>query len=109
MKKFLLFASLCCTLVSCNSNNDYSSSNKNSYSSDDEQNPDWQITTKVKAALMSDSTISASARLVSVSTTDGVVTLTGTVESQDEAYYIERKVKGVAGVKKVVNDLTVGS
>ncbi len=72
-----------------------------------EENPDWQITTKVKAALMSDSVLSASARFVSVTTNNGVVTLTGTVHSRDEARHIERKVQSVAGVRKVDNQLTI--
>jgi len=84
---------------------DSSCSNNNS----NEENADWEITTKVKSALLSDSTLSASARFVSVTTNNGVVTLTGNVHSSEESRRIERKVKSVTGVRKVDNQLTVNN
>ncbi len=58
---------------------------------------------------MSESNLSASARFVSVTTNDGVVTLTGTVPTREDSRHIERKVKGVSGVRRVDNQLTIGS
>jgi osmotically-inducible protein OsmY len=74
--------------------------------SNSNQPSDWEITTKVKANIMS-ADLSASARLVSVTTNNGVVTLTGTVASREEARKIVEIAKGIRGVKRVDNQLTV--
>jgi len=85
----------------------------NDYRPDQDQNDgsysnaDWQITMSVKKAIMTDSNVSMSARFVSVSTTDGVVTLTGNVATQEQYRMIEKTVKGVAGVRSVNNQLMV--
>ena len=71
------------------------------------KSPDWQITMGVKKAIMSDSNLSVSARFVSVSTSDGVVTLTGTVRSKEESRMIERAANNVTGVKSVNNELEI--
>ena len=47
------------------------------------------------------------ARKIGVATTDGVVTLTGTVGSYSEKWTAEKTVKQVMGVKGVANDLEV--
>lgn len=47
------------------------------------------------------------ARKIGVATTDGVVTLTGTVGSYSEMWDAEKTVKQVMGVKGVANDLEV--
>ncbi len=70
---------------------------------------DWQLTANVKTAIMTDTTISASAKLVSVNSSKGVVTLTGTVPTQDDKTKIEAIVKGVTGVTKVDNQITVST
>ena len=44
---------------------------------------------------------------IGVSVKDGIVTLTGSVNSYGTCYYAERAAKRVAGVKAVVNDLEV--
>lgn len=69
--------------------------------------PDWEITLKVKEALLADSELSASNRFISVATTNGVVTLTGTVTSKVQMKKIVKKVKSVPGVVRVDNELTV--
>ena len=61
---------------------------------------------KVKAKLASDvglSTVSG----VSVDVRSGVVTLSGTVSSEDQKREAERAVSGVDGVTQVVNQLTI--
>lgn len=68
---------------------------------------DWQITMSVKKAIMTNGDLAASARFVSVSTTNGVVTLTGNVDTKEQSRMIERTAKGVAGVKSVDNQLMV--
>lgn len=67
---------------------------------------DALITAKIKAKLIEDPVTKA--RKIDVDTVNGVVTLTGVVESEKE---IERAIeiaKSVPGVKKVVNNLRVG-
>ena len=67
---------------------------------------DATITAKVKLKLLEDPLTKA--RKIDVDTVNGVVTLTGVVESKKE---IERAIeiaKSVKGVKKIVNNLRVG-
>ncbi len=66
---------------------------------------DPAITTKVKSQLIADDLVKA--RNIDVDTRDGVVTLTGTVQSraeQDKALQIARSTKGVA---RVVDNLSL--
>jgi len=71
------------------------------------QHSDWQITSKVKTSIVSDGSLSASSRLVSVTTNNGVVTISGTVASKDDMNRIVQLAKDVDGVKKVDNQMTV--
>jgi hyperosmotically inducible protein len=67
--------------------------------------PDVWITTKVKMALLVAEDVSATA--VRVDTTDGKVTLHGTVSSADEKAHAERAAQRVEGVHEVRNLLQV--
>jgi len=64
---------------------------------------DTAITSEVKAKLLADSMIPS--RTVKVETTGGVVQLSGTVKSANEAARAESVTKAVDGVKSVKNDL----
>lgn len=82
----------------CNSNTQNTKNDKNTAQ---EAPADWEITTKVKAKIVADTKLSASSRLVSVTTNNGVVTLSGTVstaEDRDRLIYLARSVDGVMGV-----------
>jgi hyperosmotically inducible protein len=69
---------------------------------------DVAITTAVKAKLAADK-IKTLVR-VSVDTVGGgVVTLTGTVESEDQKKRAEEVARGVKGVSKVVNNLQIAN
>jgi hyperosmotically inducible protein len=68
---------------------------------------DAAITTAVKAKLAADK-VKTLAR-VSVDTIQGVVTLTGTVESADQKKHAEEVARGVKGVSKVVNNLQIAN
>jgi hyperosmotically inducible periplasmic protein len=69
---------------------------------------DTWITTKVKSKLAAAKGVKASD--ISVSTTDGVVTLTGTATSTKEKTHATRLAKGVKGVKSVdASGLTVSA
>lgn len=111
MSKSLSFGFVFLLLAACNGNSDDQRSiSTKSLSESREENrniPDWQITAKVKAALLSDSRLSTSSRFVSVHTRDGVVILSGTVPSQEEFRQIERKVASIDGVYKMDNQIKV--
>ena len=66
---------------------------------------DSYITTKVKAELAKD-TVTKS-RHINVSTKDGVVSLSGAVDSATEKAKAEADARGIKGVVEVSNGLTV--
>jgi len=66
---------------------------------------DTVITTKVKGALVADSTLSALD--IAVETTDGTVVLSGTVGTEAEVEQAARVARDTEGVKQVQNDLKV--
>jgi hyperosmotically inducible periplasmic protein len=68
---------------------------------------DAAITTAVKAKLAADK-IKTLVR-VSVDTVDGVVTLTGTVETANEKKHAQDLARGSKGVSKVVNNLQIAN
>ena len=68
---------------------------------------DSWITTKVKSDLGVEKDVSATQ--IHVKTVDGVVTLSGTVDSQAEADRAVAAVNQIKGVKSVVNNLQVKS
>lgn len=68
---------------------------------------DAAITTAVKAKLAADK-IKTLVR-VSVDTVEGVVTLTGTVETANEKKHAEDIARGAKGVSKVVNNLQIAN
>ncbi len=71
--------------------------------------PDSIITAKVKETIIMDSYLSTSSKRVSVTTNDGVVTLSGNVASKREMYRITKLVRKTQGVTSVVNQMSVGS
>jgi hyperosmotically inducible protein len=72
-----------------------------------EQMGDTWITTKVKADLLVSEDVPGSA--IEVDTKNGVVTLTGTVESKAEADKAIDVAKGIKGVTDVKSKLKIGS
>lgn len=66
---------------------------------------DTVITTKVKAALVEDSTVKS--REVSVETFKGVVQLSGFVESRDAMNRAVEIARGIDGVSSVKNNMTI--
>lgn len=67
---------------------------------------DTAITTKVKARIAGDTGLSSFH--IHVSTVSGVVTLTGTVDTNATRELAERAASSTGGVKRVINDLKVG-
>jgi hyperosmotically inducible periplasmic protein len=68
---------------------------------------DTTITSEVKAAFFSDVGIKSTD--IHVTTTAGVVTLDGQVESPDMAAHVEAIARNMTGVRDVTNDLRVSS
>ena len=66
---------------------------------------DTAITSEVKAKLLADDIVPS--RKVKVETTDGVVHLSGTVESSKQSERAEGNAKAVSGVKRVKKDISV--
>ncbi len=96
--------------ASCNtdsSNRKQDACDNNYQTQDSSKKSDWEVTTKVKKALMTDGSLSSNARVISVTTNNGVVTLTGTVSSGDERRRVINIVQNVPGVADVNDQLTV--
>ena len=66
---------------------------------------DAAITTKVKSAMIADKEVSAYP--ITVTTTKGVVRLSGSADSRQEANKAAAIARNVAGVKSVANDIRV--
>jgi hyperosmotically inducible periplasmic protein len=66
---------------------------------------DGVVTTKVKAALISEPTTKA--RDITVVTREGIVQLSGFVDSAEEKANAAEIARGIAGVKEVRNDLAI--
>jgi osmotically-inducible protein OsmY len=113
VKKILFIPAICVLFVSCTGNSNNPNGNSNDYSNGNNQMQsqpsDWDITANVKKNLMSDNSLSSSARMISVTTNNGVVTLTGTVASKEESRKVVRMVKSVSGVTDVDNQLTISN
>jgi hyperosmotically inducible protein len=83
----------------------YAADNDKPKQSVGEYTSDAVVTTKVKAAIVADKSLSALD--VAVQTNNGVVTLTGTVASSSQSDAATHAARGVEGVKQVKNELKV--
>jgi len=68
---------------------------------------DRQLTQKIRKAVVGDKTLSIEAHNVNISTQDGMVTLKGTVKSDEEKKAIEDRAAEIAGQGKVTSELTI--
>ena len=66
---------------------------------------DGVVTTKVKAALLGDSSIKSSD--IGAVTRDGVVQLSGFVDNQTQIDRATEVTRGVEGVKNVINEMSI--
>jgi hyperosmotically inducible protein len=110
-KKIIFFTSLTLLLVpiSLQLQAEMQSSDKitETKSSSPMMKTDDEITKAVKQTLMTDNSLSAFAVTIDVITKDGVVTLSGNVDTEKAKLDIGTKVKGVSGVKSVANNIVV--
>lgn len=75
---------------------------------DQSNNPrDVELTAKIRRALTADDSLSVNARNIKIITVNGMVTLRGPVQSEDERRRIEAAAKRAAGRVTVVNELQV--
>jgi osmotically-inducible protein OsmY len=74
-----------------------------------ESEGDLTITQKIRQALVGDDALSTNAKNIKVITINGVVTLRGVVNSEQERNAIINKVQNVHGINKVNNLLEVKS
>lgn len=74
-----------------------------------ENKNDRVITQNIRRALISDDDLSMNAKNVKIMTINGIVTLRGVVDNNQEKSWIERKAKSTSGVKSVDNQLEVKS
>jgi hyperosmotically inducible protein len=70
---------------------------------------DTALTSEIRKAIVADKSLSMSAHNVKVITANGMVTLRGKVESEEERASVVGKAKDVAGAANVVDDLTVAT
>lgn len=70
-------------------------------------NPSDEMTSKIRARLQNDNTLSADARNIQITFDEGTAILKGNVNSDSEKTKIETIVQQVDGVKSVTNKLTV--
>lgn len=111
MKKKLLIPAICLLFASCSSNTNCTDcSNKDKQTvSKSTQPSDKEITATVKKNLMSDNSLLKMAKMISVTTKKGVVTLAGKTASKDEMHKVVKMVKKMHGVVRVDNQLEVSS
>jgi hyperosmotically inducible protein len=68
---------------------------------------DTALTAEIRKAIVADKTLSTAAHNIKIVTANGIVTLRGKVESDEEKTTIASKAKDLAGATNVVDDLTV--
>ena len=70
-----------------------------------ESEADRKLTQEIRKAIVADDTLSTNAKNVKVVTINGVVTLRGPVANEQEKHKVASKANGIAGVKRVDNQL----
>jgi osmotically-inducible protein OsmY len=115
MKKLMTISFLSLALVGC-TDNSHSKTTKPSETNINgtetrvnglEAEGDRAISLEVQRKLNEKATLSAAAKNVRITTVNGVVTLRGTVENNDEKAQVEELVKSLRGVTKVDNQLEI--
>lgn len=113
-KQFFFLSSLCLVLAACSTNinqgKDQGRNGQTMAPRDQAENEmDRTITQRIRQALMDDDTLSMNAKNIRVITSNGTVTLKGTVNSEREKNEVARKIQSMSGVKGVVNQLEIAS
>lgn len=107
MKKFLIASAVGLLCVGCNMTGGSNKVANAEQNPSEISTPDWEITTRVKGKIAV--TLPSASIKISVTTKNGVVTLIGTVATDEEKNIIVAATKKIRGVKQVNDDqLTVG-
>lgn len=106
-KVFLLIPVFCGMLTACHQNSSLGTQDKGLMMNQPSSAEDVKITKKITDWLMSDNNLSAEARNIQVMTSNGVVTLSGSVASFQEKNMIINKVMNMDGVESVNDRLRV--
>ena len=114
IKKMLIISSLCVALSSCDSmqpdNTARNERDRNETLTPGDQSEnelDRTITQEIRKMIMDDENLSMNAKNVKIITVDGIVTLRGPVNSDEEKMSIDQKAKSAAGVKSVDNQIEI--
>lgn len=109
MKKILLLSALSLTCVACEDQGKGMDHDKTSTTTMNqrESEADQATTRKVRQAIAADSTLSTNAKNIKITTSNGTVTLRGSVDSANEKEVVARKIKEISGVNRVDNQLEV--
>jgi hyperosmotically inducible periplasmic protein len=99
----LAAASLGCGLVVAASLNAQTTADQNAST----RQADRQLMQKIRKAVIADKSLSTTAHNINITSQDGMVTLKGTVKSDEEKKSIEDKATEIAGPGKVTSELTV--
>ncbi|MDP1879823.1 MAG: BON domain-containing protein [Parachlamydiaceae bacterium] len=107
-KHLLVISSLCILFSACENNKTVVQNDRNQpvIEKTNETEEDRSITNRIREAISRDTTLTDS-RSIQVSTSNGTVTLKGTIANDSEKNDLTRKIKGMHGVKTVDNQLEV--
>jgi osmotically-inducible protein OsmY len=116
MKPLILYFAMACSLVACSKDDTYAKELSNSetipapagQSVDvDLQNRqrDAELAEQVRQIIQDDGTLASNASTVSVTVENGIVTLFGDVDSEEQRQMLIDKVRGMSGVVGVVDQL----
>ena len=119
-KQLFALSSLCLALVACDNmqpgNKPADNTGRNVRDRSDqaitpgdqsETEADRTITQRARQALMEDDSLSTNAKNIKIMTINGVVTLRGVVNNDRERTEIVRKIRAVAGVRNLENQLEI--
>jgi hyperosmotically inducible protein len=74
-----------------------------------ENRSDRELARQIRRAIVKDKSLSTYAHNIKIIAQDGMVTLKGPVNTQEEKQAIEAKAAEIAGQRKVTNEIEVGS
>lgn len=72
-----------------------------------ESDADYLIAKRVRESITADNNLSLSAKNIRVSALNGIVTLSGNIDTYQEKDIVAMKASAVSGVKKVINNMRV--
>ena len=105
-KQLFLLSAACLTLSACDMDKSKMMGTDKTVAREHiESDADRALTQKIRQSIMDDNSLSMNAKNVKIMTVNGVVTLRGTVDTDQEKNEIGKKAKEVVGVKSVDNQL----